>query len=1160
MDKVYFRIFLAILMAITNPVGADSPRRLQSDLAAAINPADLAPAKFGTPFIRDATGRQILYDGTSVNGRVGVFRYVGTEAKYIQGGYISDNLATPTAKDIVWNRQNQTAEQFHRQFNGATLPTKPGVRSVVAASPSSFVLNTDPAVTGKFFEIYATNDRGIKFYYQGRTDSLGRTLVFKLNPTKINGRQMVRVGTVLQGQGANSAPRISWNGGEFLDKLQANAGVSSSMIPASNSGAGSGAIASSSAANNTSPPVQNYPRPSSPAIGSIVRGVKGTTQTFFYMQEIDAKTGLQRVWTYKPSANGGIGTDYKVGLLRADGTVIDLKTFTPEGAGSKAATTTASTSVAATARTSNLPAVTNGVTYDANAGAGASEINSPQSVRMYYRPSNMQRALGWSKQQVSNFKARIYRLIDGPTFSPLDAEPAEKMTDLSKVDMKSPSALKDVAQGVGAFYAVMGAVAFFKLVTNFPNNPMIFQQWMDSVSVGQILMIGTFIRFAMPFMTKVRGFGTAKDTILTIPVYAAISMVGTVLMSVIQVVAFDPDSGLCLGIGKFSLTPWDLQACDRLKDRYFNEEMATTIVPQLARALPDAMFYGGAFFAFNATNIATVLSRVPLLEGASPSAIGVAQVILGTALFFGSRWLTDTALQVQQKITGLMVAKPAKEDAVFNGWAAMRSKIANEPAEPEVQAFKTALDKYASMMVRWRVAQSEAMNEAYTQWTAKVLRYHSEINAAYDLYSDFIGRINWEKTTVGASEFDARAFNATNIRNLEKWRMTGLNKGASMVSGWEATRGLDKDTLVFGDPILSQQYQNDTWKHIYNRNFFDFAVTSMACGPEVEGMGSTGIMYKIKSVYRKYVNGNSTPSQVVGRQSGRELRFYPPKIVNAIDQEGSNVCLYLPGNTPGPNLEELVTTIFYYPEEFPILPWSFSGRKSYRGLYAYIKDNVRPSILFDGTNNFESWWQDSVGTTVEQEETQIRADYEKMLKSLYLPALQNSDYYWCGARDVSKASFYGSWAKLRGGSGGACGSGQMHRLAKGILPSLQDELRLYLAMIVDLSSKASPGTPATEDPVLVAARNLMTAYESYASNSTVIDGKVRPDIQAIAQNVMTLGQTFRATFSDASKNPGGVYTPAQTLALDIFDRRIVPVMDQTQVYYDILVRFEASAE
>jgi hypothetical protein len=1147
MGRSYLNIFLAFLIGLANPVGATLPAPYDSERFPPIDAAQLALPAYGQPLFKDGAGRQISYAGVRDANGLRVFKYIGTDAKYVQGGYINDNLANPTFRDIRWDSKNMSADAFRRTILGTAAPAKPGARPAVA--PEAQQLNLNPAATGKFMDIYATGPRGINYYfrggYQGGKDSLGRTLIFKFESDRVYGKQMVRLGTVLTDNGST---RVVWNGRDYLENVQAKAGVSS-------------ASAQAASASTKANAMTVAPKPS----GSIVKGIVGTTDTYFYMGEVDS--GLQKVWTYKPAAKGGMGSDYRVGTLQADGTVSGLKPFDPLAAVSNSGASTTSTTSApktpspAAPKTGNLPAITDGITYDANAGKGASELNSPQSVQIYYRPSNLQRALGWTNDQIAGMKARVLRLVKGSTITPLEAPSAEETTDLTKVKLDTPGQGTQIAQGIGSFYALMGVVAVYKLAMNYPSNPMVLEEYLQSMNTMQILMLGTYMKLAIPFMRNVKGLDTAKGAVRSIPWFAAATVVGSIGISVIQTVATDPDSGRCLGISDMTFLrtplvrtnrsikealfkPFDLPACDRLFSRYFSEDMPSIVIPQLLRAIPDTLFYVGTLYAFTASGLAAWMMKVPIIK--SP----LAQMVISFGLYFGARKATDWLITTYDNYR-LSNAEATREEAVYNSWARFKNKMASGNSEAEAATLKSELEKYSNILVRWRLGQAGKMMQSFTKWTQKTMKYHLEIDASYELYSDFINRINWEKTTQGATPRDGRTFSVENIRYLGQARM------------------MSPDT----DPIYSEEYQNNTWKHIYNRHFFDYVVTSMACGPEVEGLGDTGVFHKIVSLYRRVVTVNSTPSQVVGDVRGMAVRFFPPKVVTPIDEQGNTVCQFLPGNIPGLNAGELLdgakirlnqatkapgardSSIMFSPEKFPIIPGMLSNRKSYNGLYDYIKDNVRQSILLNGENNFENWWHAAVDEAVAQEEVKLRSEYEKMLTTDYVPALVNAEYKTCTSRDLTQLSFYGAWSKLSSGAGGTCSSSQLKRLAYGILPNLKDELRLYLSMIVDLTSNSKDG-----EPVLVAAQNLMKAFEAYADGSTIVNGKLRPDIEALEENANTLGQTFRATFADASKNPGGAYTPIQLVALDIFDKRVVSVFDQTSTFYNILQAFEASAE
>jgi hypothetical protein len=258
-------------------------------------------------------------------------------------------------------------------------------------------------------------------------------------------------------------------------------------------------------------------------------------------------------------------------------------------------------------------------------------------------------------------------------------------------------------------------------------------------------------------------------------------------------------------------------------------------------------------------------------------------------------------------------------------------------------------------------------------------------------------------------------------------------------------------------PLWSKDYSG-VWKYVDTPKQQDFLLTSMACGPEVEGYGGNdGFWGSTQSFVKNWMTFNSSPAKIIKNPTGSEIQFFPPRITAPLNGTKATICEKAPGlSTP----LDLVAHTRYSPLDFP----AYNDQKTYRGLVDYVRENIRPSVLNGGQNNFEAWWSEYVSKETNKIEPILRADYKKMLDTTFTKALLRHDYAsgWCDPA-ANKNTGLETYLRKLSTSAEKCPPEAMHRLAYGVLDSLRDEMRLYLAMLADLY--VSNATTALGGPI-----------------------------------------------------------------------------------------------
>lgn len=787
-----------------------------------------------------------------------------------------------------------------------------------------------------------------------------------------------------------------------------------------------------------------------------------------------------------------------------------------------------------------------------------------------------------------------------------------------------------------AWYFVLGLAAAYNLELHYSDDPAAWTTYLEGLTspVGY-MQLGGFILAAHSFYKRMGGSAASGTVLRQIPLFAGGLLAGSLVGSVVGKFARDEDVQRCLGFKAEKIDyKWqmDLAACDRSFLLWTRPgQMADTLkgiwlnfIPEAAGIVASTPIFLGTNAAinyiFSRPGVINAVARIPVAKFVSPNAISLMITAGNIGIFFGSMYIANTLFDVEQKAReeGILTnygftyldfsipffstseAKPAKdlfgaETQLLKEWARIKKnhwKLESKKVcydsrrsddniyyncdEPDALEFGQVIENYGDQMSAWRNIQLGPVIDKYKAWLKKAEQYTKQIDKAYVFYKGYLLITDYVK------------------RHPEK--ADGFDKYLSDLT----KNSLDKGSLL--GRYLAPNF-NGSWKYINTPREQDFLLTSMACGPEVEGYNGSGGMLASVTSFLSTVTGNYSPGEMIKDWHGFEIKFYPPRITQPLQGTQSTVC----DSTPGyfKTLIDVVHPMQYSPANFPV----HTESKDYVGLSNYIRDNIRGSAMDElGLDQFDYWWDRHVTTESNKVQDVLRADYKKLLEFDYSTALKNHKYI-C---DVSSVKNTGLEKILRmlDMPTDTCSAEALHRVAYGILDSLRDEMRLYLAMLIDLYAKNTASTFGgrtiiTDEGVDYAtkvgqysvvmtklAHSLLTEYDDMIGQLTVTDRTQRHYALAAKKADDTLSEMrdiidhapnmtrekeyvepapvlkiqgaeqdpdalTRAKIKELLKlPPPGLDTPFQKIWAEKLLNKTLDLLNQTKEYYKILTMFE----
>lgn len=799
-----------------------------------------------------------------------------------------------------------------------------------------------------------------------------------------------------------------------------------------------------------------------------------------------------------------------------------------------------------------------------------------------YRPSKVGEKLGWTARKSQDLGEQLRRFAKGEDLLKelKDASVRPSAPDQKQSDLIIEETVKDSKRPLGqrvkesttsfsfaafAFYAALGFVAGYTLLTNYSNNPMAMDEYVKHLKdpVGYLALAG-FMAAAGVFYKRLGGPGEGKTFIRQLPIFVGAILVGTLAATVISQIGNDKDFLACAGFAGFKQTgefKRDQRACDQLWDKVFTNpewtngvyEIAAKMVPAGANLLvAGSIFFGGLWTAqllygkFKTAKNITV-STIPRLGLIGTLAMGTFVMIS----FLGAFELTDQILQTEKRLSQYNTAEwsfwsdhygstiKEAELLLFTEWKKIKDMgwlvpqpkiktIAERAAQspfvddtlphPAITLLPNIIDRYSKLMASWRKVQMSEPLMAYKQWQNKVEAFDKVHQASYEYYGQVLHLIE--------------------------------NAPDKMVP---ASLRITQDRSV-----LSKFFNSfdQTWKHVSTPFTEDFLLTSMACGPEVENVVDRGFWGKVQD----YAIGSSGPKQMIDSTSGHAAQFFPPRITTPLAGTSDSICAT--GSSLLDSAVGLVAGPSVMPDKFTVE----QNGKTYNGLHEYIRENIRPSVTSEGLSK---WWAKNVLPEAKALRDNLDKDFKKMLDDSFKTALTRRDYYegWCSPAPVSGTGLEKYATRLTSARREGCAPENLHRLSLGIMNSLRDEVRLYLALLVDLyisnsgrlNGQTGVNSVAVQETLTLAkAKAVLESVESIIEVSTHTNASTRPDTQAIADQSDKAFRELQEVINnghDVIKAQGRI--PFQLVWANHLLGLIKALTDQSKDYYNVVTLMEA---
>lgn len=757
-------------------------------------------------------------------------------------------------------------------------------------------------------------------------------------------------------------------------------------------------------------------------------------------------------------------------------------------------------------------------------GSGASELTNsyPDRYRLSesagFRPSKVTAEyLGLKAEQLGWIRTEVAKLVRGqPNGLVQSGAIKDKASGVGNFGI-------NLAQGAAAFGVAMGMIAAVQLKINYPTNPAAWTSYIQSTASAEgLIQLTAFMAvaggsyWAGQKMTR-KMFGeqalnkTGARTALYGGSLAAAVVAGTILSEMMA----DPNTAKCTGLtnyrenGAFKM---DMAACDALWDTWqsnahWNKMATEQIMPMFA----NIMVAGGMVKAAE-MGLSWVITRPVVFNfvqriGFSFSSVnggGPAVKLIGklapVVLFVGAYTISDEVFGVGQWTREFFLADwsfsndplgnslTQVETNLLKEWSRLknndfknqepRSQVRSRVYQPPVLEFSALLNKYSKGREEWRKIQMTATDAAAQQWRLKSDEYFSMLEVASDFYREAVKRLAYERQISDPKLKEEFGFNQKFVEDFVK------SQNGKAQAAWES---------------LKKKNFDGEWKYLATYKLADYLVASMACGPEVEGygIGEKGLWGKMQGLWTDWASGNTTPAKMVEDNRGFSMSFHPPRLVKPLDSAQTSICQ-----------QGGVSSLFSLsPVRVP--PGSYPSKTEdgrYASLFDYIRAELRPGIIEGNESRLESWWKRYVGSQAEKVEQGLRRDYEGLLNNEYRQALINKSYRSCAFSEVRLPVLEDILLGLRT-SEDSCSPDQTHRLGRGILNSLRDEMRFYMALQTDLylSNMGRLGSMNPEfadearTEMLERQQNMLTIMEALLDGATEVDPKNRPDITKFAE-------------------------------------------------------------
>lgn len=607
------------------------------------------------------------------------------------------------------------------------------------------------------------------------------------------------------------------------------------------------------------------------------------------------------------------------------------------------------------------------------------------------------------------------------------------------------------------FGLALGVTAAYTLMTDYPNNPAIWSRYLETMTdpIGWLSMTGFVM--AMSLTTRF-----AQRRVITQAFWPSTGVmvggmaVGAMVQTGISVFARDPDVSACAGVSnfrqngnpfdnsrEFPVKPRDVDACTRayakIRDGRLPMDMFMKMVPSVASIAVAGLGYFGALYAVEKT---IPFSRIASVLGVASTAtpMGVAlrgAYLVGTGvLFMALAAKPQDVASHQWSIYQLTRGRARDKQAARNLYDAERD-LTQAVTAGDAEAVTKALANYKDLQHQWRTELMQPTLRAHQAWVQKVTAYRQLYTASHDLYKDAVGRILYGRIhPVTDAADEGHTFSAKNL-------------DAATTSAFLPGR---LRAMVYQTPALESFA--GTWPHVSTPSLKEFLITSMACGPEAEGQGQGGFGATAKRLYDVYVGGGTGPRQMILDREGFDVVFRPPRLTTPLPGTDDSVCdkIWSSGWTSaGLGTRVMMSGIDRFaPATLDQVNLNVDGR-NYVSLVDYIAANLRPSVASPGDfNAFETWWSSFVDARDEELSRAMAATYAKVVEGSFKNVLKDQSYYWCDVDGKMTGAPLTEHLEAMSIAGEHCGAGRTHRLANGVINNLRDQVRTYLAVMIDL--------------------------------------------------------------------------------------------------------------
>jgi len=844
--------------------------------------------------------------------------------------------------------------------------------------------------------------------------------------------------------------------------------------------------------------------------------------------------------------------------------------------------------------------ITDGITRDGSpyqrtnpppSGSGRAEVSSPYRGTLNpltetygqgwseARPSNLHNLLEWSEGKGRRLRKSVFEYVDGGQLQQAGKKTAKR----------AGTATAQLGRTSFNFYLAMGLLAGYELAMHYSDNPRAWTAFLDTGTDPVFyLSLGAFMAASHPFF---RSMGPLNGPVRSVlPRFTGAIVVGGLASHIVSQILYDPNFRKCYGFTSYGTTGKfvrDLEACDKLYEKWANYELDKELLPLITNLSSTAGIFYGSLRALKAisqrTAVQNVVSTTIRVFKIPPSSFarGDVRIVGMMALFLGIYELNQAYLNLGGQVSDMFlkynpdIQYPLRasydflvkgqvrsyineygnslddsEKRVLKEWKRIHEAKFKNPYlwdklcadskrndqifyncdAPDQYMFDAVIKRYGEVQLAWREAKMKPTMDVFNTWSKKVHAYNSNIAMSYTFYKALLS-LKAQALKAGNKDFQMDAPTTAALRTL-------INEMAAN---------------------LSPDFKN-AWSYVMPKDYFDFMITSATCGPEAEPFGQTG---RIGSIYNYFFA--KSPTDMAKDSMWSDIQFFPPRITQALPGNG-NLC-----DKPNEGVELLPrlgprgsysVADFPYNKSGGFESWGsyLRGENYARGLDKYLMANIRDSIMDEqGNDRFNEWWTEHVLTPHEKLQLEFRKEYEKMLNARYVPALTDKGYTWCEANpaDLRIPSLQKHLRSL--GRGADCTSDATHRLAIGVFNSLEDELRLYSALILDLHQSVSGRENKDLQDTLLAAAELL---EDMQTHLTTVNRSARSDLKDIEKRFGEIVEVLNIHHKKLTEGRDENWLKANShiaLWTRTLQNQFGSVFVQAAEYTKVLVNFEVAA-